>query len=202
MHYGVDVAATRFDDLDRMALEYANTIPRAQILEIGCGKGTLAAAMIARGAQVIAVDIENTLRVPETSQLQFIQADARQLPVDIMHKHYDAIVMQRTFHYLPYEDATQLLTRLSRHSGTTLYISVSGTETAIAKYYPALAAGLPERFARLDNVGQKTFSITAPLCLYSQCEFKQLLTDSGWVIDSLWTSAFGNHKAIAGICAN
>ena len=197
MHYGVDVAATRFDDLDQAVVAYVKTITTAKILEIGCGKGILAAALVAQGGIVTAVDIKDAGNVENTPQLRFIQADAANLPSTVINRHYNVIIIQRTLHYLPYEVANQLLTQLTQERNSKLYISVSGIETAIAKYYPAIDTALSKRFAYLHTVGQDTFSITAPLCLYSKSEFLKLLRDAGWSVESIWTSAFGNHKAIA-----
>ena len=205
MIYGVDIASTRLDDVDKKVLAHAReymargVVP--QVLDAGCGEGGLSAALLALGAAVTAIDIadfshELAQRVASAGGVQgtyqFSQADVRAW-VATTSASYDIVVLQRMLHYVPYGDALAVLTAL-RPRVTHLYLSVTGLGTAIARHYDAASIPVQERFATLDSEGQQLFSITAPLCLYSEAELRQLLSESGWQIDWLRVSDFGNIK--------
>lgn len=204
--YGVDIAVRRADDLDRRLLSIVQEKP-ASVLELGSGAGGQSIRLVQAGAEVTAVDIgkykaayatliEQYALRPE--QLSFIQADLRQLttivPRDVSYTH---CLLQRTLHYLPYPDAVQLLRYCRQIVQGQLFVSVTGIDTAIGAAYPACAIPIEDRFAKLPADAAKTFSITEPLCLYSEAEFRSLLIETGWEIEELWVSAFGNIKVIA-----
>lgn len=210
--YGVDVAATRADDLDRALLQ-AVTEQRTDgllptVLDIGCGSGGLAGRLAATGARVTALDVVNhesawtarnqmlSSNVPPISFITTpLQTYLQQLTT--AQQWFDYVVLQRTLHYLSYQQAGVALQQLSACTTSALYLSVTGTTSAIAAAHPAVAKPLPQRFAPLSSSAQTTFSIQAPICVYRQAEFTSLLEQSNWQVQQQWTSAFGNHKAIA-----
>jgi SAM-dependent methyltransferase len=203
MQYGVDVASTRLDDLDKRVLAAIERMVSARVspcvLDVGCGQGGLAVALAAAGATVTALDIDDyaetiNLRTTNTS-IDFIQADIRDW-VATNTERFDLVVLQRVLHYLPYKDAQIVLEKL-RHVSDKLYLSVTGTTTAIASHYDALTMPITERWGKLDVVGQELFSITAPLCLYAESELGELLKKTGWQIEWLRVSDFGNIKVEA-----
>jgi 2-polyprenyl-3-methyl-5-hydroxy-6-metoxy-1,4-benzoquinol methylase len=205
MQYGVDIANTRIDDLDKRVLAAVNDrIGRGEevtVLDVGCGQGGLTVALAEAGATVTAIDIDDYEEVIRSrhSQLdlsiQFVETDMREW-ITNNHAHLTIVVMQRVLHYLPYADACAVLAKL-RGLTDTLYLAVTGATTAIADHYSVLALPLGERWGRLDAVGQELFSITAPLCLYSEAELRTLLCETGWEIEWLRVSDFGNIKVVA-----
>jgi len=208
MQYGVDVASTRLDDLDKKILAQVHAYIAGgitpHVLDVGCGGGGLTAALLAAGARVTAIDLDDysqvisgrvtTVRNPQ-GNYQFEQADIRTW-VARTSTSYDMVVLQRMVHYLPYEDARSLLAALLPRA-THLYCAITGLRTAIARHYDGARLPLRERFTRLDNEGQQVFSITAPVCLYSEDEVRQLFIESGWQIEWLRVSDFGNTKVVA-----
>jgi 2-polyprenyl-3-methyl-5-hydroxy-6-metoxy-1,4-benzoquinol methylase len=208
MHYGVDVGATRLDDVDKKVLARVRELVVAgrkpMVLDIGAGAGGLAVVLATAGAQVAALDIadyrqEITARAVQAGiavdTIEIVVADAVTWPATTAI-HYDIVVIQRMLHYLPYYDTVVLLERL--HVITDeLYLSVTGTTTAIAKHYSALSEPIEARWGRLDLVGQELFSITAPMCLYSEDEILELLISTGWQVDWHRVSDFGNVKVVA-----
>ncbi|MFM2424437.1 MAG: hypothetical protein RLZZ70_828 [Candidatus Parcubacteria bacterium] len=205
MQYGVDVASTRLDGLDKRVLaDVRERISRGEdvtVLDVGCGQGGLAAALVEAGARVLALDIVDYSEATQThstmhsNAIDFRQADIRDW-LTANTEQFDLVVLQRVIHYLPYTDALAVLERL--HLVTDrLYLSVTGTTTAIARHYDALTQPLPQRWGKLDLLGQELFSISAPLCIYSAEEVRQLLVDTGWCVDWLWVSDFGNCKVVA-----
>jgi SAM-dependent methyltransferase len=205
MQYGVDVAATRLDDLDKMLLsEIAIRRNRGEVvsvLDVGCGKGGLVAALALAGAAVTALDIDDYRDEYVGSKdglVEWLQADVREW-VQSTLQHYDIVVLQRMLHYLPYGDAALVLRCLGQMTNR-LYLSVTGVTTAIASHYAAVHEPIKDRFATLDPLGQELFSITAPMCLYSYAELLQVLTETGWQVEWSRVSDFGNIKVVAVKC--
>lgn len=199
MKYGIDVAVTRIDDLDKYLTEYIRSCKKPVVLELGCGAGGLTTHLMGAGATVCAVDIEDYSEELQVNGIErsvhFITCDMRHLPTEYFETTYAAVIMQRVLHYIPHVDAIRLLRQLHNVSDR-LYISVSGIGTEMALYYKDRQQPLARRFGPLDRTGQDMFSIRAPICLYSQDEFVKTLNAACWEVERVWTSAFGNHKAI------
>jgi SAM-dependent methyltransferase len=210
MQYGVDIAHTRLDDLDRRLLNTVRErVDRGEVvsvLDVGCGQGGLALALARIGATVTAIDIVdysphfqkhtmtlNAEGVP--GSITFEHGDLRTYVAETV-EHFDYVVLQRVLHYVPYAEAQLVLQNCTRIT-TTLYLSLTGATTAIAEQYEALGRPLLQRWGTLDSKGQELFSMTAPLCIYTAEEVRQLLADTGWYPDWLRVSDFGNVKVIA-----
>lgn len=195
MHYGVDIASQRLDDLDKRVLtavrEQIGRGESVSVLDVGCGQGGLASALAEAGAKVMALDIVDYTR-SNNSAIDFMQADISEW-IATNKEQFDLVVMQRMLHYLPYADAWTVLEKL-RLVTDTLYLSVTGMTTAIASHYEAFTFSLPKRWGVLNTAGQELFSITAPLCLYTEDEMRTLLAGTGWKIEWLRVSDFGNIK--------
>ncbi len=144
MEYGEDVASTRLDDLDKRVLAAVERMVSVggvhRVVDVGCGQGGLAVALAAAGATVVALDIDDYKDVIHSrtadAPIDFIQADIRDWVVTNTER-FDLGVLQRVLHYLPYKDAQIVLEKL-RHVSDKLYLSVTGTTTAIASHYDAL----------------------------------------------------------------
>tara|TARA_B100002019_G_C20995983_1_gene462927 strand:+ start:7 stop:660 length:654 start_codon:yes stop_codon:yes gene_type:complete len=203
--YGMDVAAVRADDLDKAALEYIETLEAPKALDLGCGAGGQSLRMQEAGAVVTAIDIDDfssffsvhkSNSESNAQNLDFVQGDLRQIADLVGDSEYDVIVLQRTLHYLSYQEANNLLLALKAKCLGKMFVSVSGLESYLGEDYKDKEVAVGQRFALLNAVDVEKFGISKPICLYSRFEFEQLLSETGWQIESCWTSAFGNHKAI------
>lgn len=203
--YGVDVASVRADDLDKLMLTYAAAHPGARVIDIGCGSGGQSERLAAVGASVVGLDREDhrlafaerrTISGLDESRLAFQQGDVRELAKSIEGQSFAIVCVQRMLHYLTYEEAEKFLQNLHHAVTDRLYISVSGLDSDIGRAYSCREAEIDARFCSLTKKDAETFFITEPICLYTQAEFTELLQVTGWHIEKLWTSAFGNHKAI------
>jgi SAM-dependent methyltransferase len=203
--FGVDVALTRTDDLDKLLLVDISESDDLSVLDLGCGQGGQSLRMAAAGARVVGVDVHNHNEVfrvyreqnniPESS-LRFIQGDVQHYASLTELETFDICCLQRMIHYVPHAQAKQLLTQLKETLAGTLYISVTGIESEIGRVYSDTQKPVAERFCCLEKDAMETFSITEPICLYTQVEFVELLASAGWRVEKVWTSAFGNHKAV------
>lgn len=195
--YGHDISAKRTDDLDKKLLATIANNTKATVLDLGCGAGGLSSQLAEKGAVVTAVDVHDFSAAFSCTGINFIQDDMRSLPNFIGEDEFDYCVLQRVLHYIRYEEALTLLTLLRSIIKEKLFVSVTGLETDIGAYYPCAEMSLPQRFCELDNKeAREKFLITNPVCLYSPEEVGKLLVESGWEIEELWVSAFGNTKAI------
>lgn len=201
----MDVASTRADDLDKMILEEIRWLRNPKVLDLGCGEGGQSARMVMVGAQVLGIDIGDYRAEFESlnaehgfkrKQLVFLKKDALSSLKNFSDKEFDLVCMQRMVHYLPYTEAVELLCDLKRVLKSKLYISVSGLDSEIGRDYKDKDLPVNERFSKLSEKDSGVFSISEPVCLYTKDEFVQLLEDSGWIVEEVWTSAFGNHKAV------
>jgi len=194
--YGVDVAAVRADDLDKKCLKSVASLPNSSILELGCGSGGQTLRMAEAGGVVTAVDIKDySKQFTDVKHVTFIQSDIRNLN-STLGTTFNFCLLQRTVHYLQYDEALNLLRFLRTIVTDNLFISVTGIDSDIGEQYVGRNHPIQERFHCLEVPEQEIFSISEPICLYTPVEFMELLTQSGWVIEECWTSAFGNVKAV------
>lgn len=202
---GVDVASQRADDLDKLVLAKIYSKTTASILELGAGSGGQAFRMVEAGASVMAVDehdfspqyetykIENQL---SSEQLVFTQQTFSEFFSQGAAEQYESALWQRSLHYVPFKDALSFLTQLRTLVSGKLFISVTGLESAVGEGYAGTSLPIEERYCGLSPNASTTFSITEPVCLYTRSEFEEVLKASGWKAEKVWTSAFGNHKAV------
>jgi len=200
--YGVDIGARRSDDLDRLLLEEVASLKISQekvtVANGGSGGPRQSVLMSEKGAHVTSVDILDYGEEYEMKRIKFCQSHISEW-VKEQEKSgniYDLSVLQRVIHYLPFQQAQDLLMSLRNITEQKLFISVSGIESAIGDYYEHKNLPIQDRFCKLEPEGQEKFSITEPVFLYSEEEFINLLTDTGWRVEKVWSSAFGNYKAV------
>lgn len=205
--FGVDVAVQRADDLDKKILSFIKNEKNLSVLELGCGAGGQSARMALVGARVVAIDIYDFSSVFNKlceinnlteGYLRFKQGDIRDFAKITDGQKFDIACLQRVIHYLTFQEALTLLGELRSLISKKLFISVSGINTEIGNNYQHKERDIRERYCHLDNERAELFNIKQPLCLYSKEEFHSLLEKSGWMVEEIWVSAFGNIKAVCG----
>lgn len=86
-----------------------------RVLEVGCGAGGLAHALVAKGALVTGVDpnADAVLAAERSaSSAEFLQAGAEALP--FADRTFDAVVVVNTLHHVPIEMMDQALQEMAR----------------------------------------------------------------------------------------
>lgn len=197
--FGVDVTARRADDLDRKLIAEVEQCARCRVLDLGCGAGGAAARLTALGAHIIGIDqhdFTESFTEAVGSQGKFIQGDIRHLSEILDEQLFDYVLLQRTLHYLPYDEAFVVLKNLQGYIEKKLFLSLSGLHSDLGKVYQVSQLPLSKRFGPLTDTGKETFGINAPLTLYTRDEAVQLTVDAGWKVEAVWQSAFGNIKMI------
>lgn len=215
--HGADIASQRADDLDQMAVQRVVACARTQTttsaLDIACGAGGQAIRMAQSGAQVLALDIMDmesivnaTARryldaIGVTGEVKFMQFDMRRLDLLQLDKLADVIICQRAIHYFAYPEAIRVVAQMRRllAADGRLYLSASGLYSELGLGYPGRLGPVPleNRYSELSPQMQVKHNILGPVCLYSEDDLAQLLTRAGLHPESVFSSKFGNIKAVA-----
>jgi len=203
--HGADIASQRADDLDMMAIDHARSCASVFAIDIACGAGGQAIRLAQEGAVVLATDIADMTGIitPMSANLPgkvtFVKLDMRHLDKLHVEMLADIIICQRAIHYLPFPDAVTaivMIRRLLAPDGR-LYLSASGIHSELGDGYPGRAAALEARYSELDPAMRDKHGIHGPVCLYSEENLAQLLTKGGLATETIFSSKFGNIKAVA-----
>jgi SAM-dependent methyltransferase len=206
--HGADIASQRADDLDLMAIEHTRSRASTFAIDIACGAGGQAIRLANLGATVVATDIEDMTEVIQIAsdnvnppgKVTFVQLDMRNLDKLLIEIQADVIVCQRAIHYLPFQAAVDVLVAIRKLLAPDgkLYLSASGINSELGDGYPGCKEFLNARYTELAPVMRDKHGIHGPVCLYSEGDMTQLLTMGGFTPDKIFSSAFGNIKAVAG----
>ncbi len=203
--FGVDVAVKRTDDLDKKMLAHIRNKSQSKVLDLGCGAGGQSFRLVEAGAKVLAIDVydfseefneyKNSKGI-SNEVLEFVCANISELEKVIRAGGFTDVSIQRTIHYLPYDQAVKLLTFLKTVVSDKLFISATGLTSAVGENYLGKNKSIESRFEKLESAEADIFQIHAPVCLYDEVEFMSLLTKANWEVEEIWQSAFGNIKAV------
>jgi len=219
--HGADISSQRADDLDLMALERLASCSNPVAIDIACGAGGQAIRMARLGATVIAIDIADmgqsilsnavALNDTEPLRIQFIQLDMRFLDTlteaDLQYVSReknkvlkaDIIICQRAIHYFTYLEAVVILAKINQIMAEDgrLYISASGINSELGNDYAGTTMFLDNRYSELSLAMRDKHGIHGRVCLYSEIDMTRLIENSGFSIEALFSSPFGNIKAVA-----
>ena len=81
-----------------------------------------------------------------------------------------------------------------------LYLSVSGLHSELGHGYEAGTAPRAARFGHLAPGMAAKHGIHAAVCLQEEDDLRWLAQRSGYAVQALWTSPFGNLKAVLTSC--
>lgn len=206
--HGADIASQRADDLDLMAIEHTRSRASTFAIDIACGAGGQAIRLANLGATVVATDIEDmtdVIRIASDNinppgKVTFVQLDMRNLDKLHIEMQADVIVCQRAIHYLPFDEAVEVIGAMRQllAPGGKLYLSASGINSELGDGYFGCKEFLESRYTELDAAMRDKHGIHGPVCLYSEEDMAQLLTMGGFTPDRIFSSKFGNIKAVAG----
>ena len=211
---GAAKSSQRTDRLDLAALGRIRArVKRGQTVlaaDLACGLGGQAGRMARVDARVIALDrVDFTESIArqrqaagrEEAALRFVQGDLRELGTVLAEflGRFHVLVCQRALHYLPYDEAVVVVRSMASLVAPDgrLYLSASGLDSALGRDYEAGRRDVKHRFGRLAPERIHRHQIAEPVCLYRWEEFSALLGRAGLRVGRLWSSRFGNVKAIA-----
>jgi len=206
--HGADIASQRADDLDLGCLDYVrkqiDVKKKLQVLDIGGGLGAQSFRVADLGAEVLMIDLSDREKNIEAynvragrKAIRFLRQDVRE--IDTWPQDIGCVYSQRMLNYLPYPDALELLTTLSRCvlPGAFFFFSSGGIDTEYGRDYPDRDKPMEERFTFLTPAMAAKHTITSKVCLYREAELCALAGRAGLTVDHAWTSPFGNPKVVA-----
>lgn len=211
--HGVDIASQRADELDNESLAYIRARTEAghkvTAIDLGGGFGAHAIRMAQAGAAVVMIDIADmaTERLSRASadegippdRLTFLRKDFAELSEDEIPADFDLLYSQRAIHYVSYRTALPLMRKFfqSMVRGGAIFLSAAGYDTEYGKTYPDRSKPIEDRFNHLEPDMQAKHGIEQKIVTYKKEEMLALLQSAGFEGIRVWTSRFGNIKAVA-----
>ncbi len=205
--HGTDIASQRIDDLDRRCLlDILNgVLDRGVALDVGCGSGYHGLRMASLGCPTILIDL-----LDMSERVRAIKASFPDLNVSYYHgpiekfllsyreANISAFYSQRTIHYMTFQESVNILTQARKilNKRSKVYISASGLNSELGAGYGHAARDVRERFSDLSAEMAQKHSIGEKVCLYTEKDVELLAKLSGFHVDEVWSSRFGNVKAI------
>ncbi|MDA0692206.1 MAG: class I SAM-dependent methyltransferase [Nitrospinae bacterium] len=204
---GVDISSQRMDDLDRKCLQFALEQKSDDLaaVDLGCGLGVQGTRLALTGIKTLLIDsndignrVAQCAGLLNLQNIKFLQKDARLLlPQDLPEK-IQILYSQRFIHYLKFEEAEALIKMMAEkmETGGRVFLSASGIDTELAVGYRDREKAVHDRYSPLNKEIALKHQIHEPVCLYSEMDLKQLLEAHGFKEVLVWSSEFGNIKAI------
>lgn len=210
---GVDIASQRRDKLDTESLRYirsrVKTGRKTIALDLGGGFGAHAIRMAQEGAVVLMIDVagmaaEQFARASANQgfppgRLTFLQKDFTQLSPEDIPAGFHVLYSQRAIHFVNYRTAKELMRRLFIHMapGGAAFVSATGYDTECGRTYLDRSKPVEDRFNHLAPDMQQKHGIEQRLVIYREQDLTALLRSAGFRDVRVWTSSFGNIKAVA-----
>lgn len=200
--HGADISSQRLDMLDRDSISHCLKFDKLRCLDLGCGLGEQAIRFAAINASVVAVDfIKMSDRLRKANELfsdriEYIEGDARDA-IDDLEAPFDCIYAQRFIHYLRADEAIELMRKLKALLSPSgkVFISASGMKSELGIDYKHRNQPWTRRFASLSSPIGRKHMILEPVCLYMPDDMATLAHNSGYTLDKMHVSEFGNLKA-------
>lgn len=150
--------------------------PGERILDLGCGDGTLTAALVAAGADVVGLDPDPSMRAAAAARgLAVIAGDGQRLDFDGV---FDAVFSNAALHWMPDQDAVAAgVFRALKPGGR--YVGECGAFMNIAAIRAATRAVLLAHGHDADALGAQVYqSAQAFTARHAAAGFTAIETDS------------------------
>jgi SAM-dependent methyltransferase len=167
---------TMLGSISAVLVESLTVEPEQRVLDVGCGTGTLTAAVAALGAIAIGTDISPTMIAgarDRFADLEFFVADAQ---VDDLHGPYDAIVSR--FGVMFFDDPVAAFANLAASAidGAPLnFVCWRGLDLN-----PVFTAGSSALSAALPAAPPLDPHAPGPMAFADEARLRGLLIDGGW----------------------
>ena len=158
-------------------IEALTVQPGGQVLDVGCGPGTLTAAVTKLGLQVVGADISSSMVAGARARFPGLTFEVADAQTDDLGGPYDAVVSR--FGVMFFEDpvaAFRNIARFTADGGTLLFVCWRGVSenpifTSGAR---ALRAALPEPPPPADPLAP------GPTAFADDARLRAILIDAGW----------------------
>ena len=199
------------DELERMAVEEAikrrcyNPNPTA--LVVPDGRCNLSFELGRKGVLVTAADSgewddESAAQLfPATarSHLSFAPITLTDLGSKLPNEPFDIVFCDRNLCAMPYKEAREVVRNLLRRLkiGGRLYLSLLGLHSELGEGYDGAEIEVNQRYFALKPIIAEKYSISGPVCLYSERNFFTLILEAGGGVLRSFTTTHGNVKGVA-----
>jgi SAM-dependent methyltransferase len=201
--YGIDVSSKRLGYLDREVLKFALDWKGSKFsVEFGAGSGRLSLILALLGYRVYIYDLGDVelLNLAKTLKLKIFheKTDIRYIKTSDLPEKISIFVAERVLHYLRFEESRRVLARVIRRmeKGGRLFLSLSGINSPIGKYYEHRDFPVEKRFCLPSREVMEKFKIDVPICLYDIEDLRRLLDGFPVREVKLRITAFGNVEGI------
>lgn len=199
------------DELERMAVEEAikrrcfNPNPTA--LVVPEGRCNLSFELGRKGVMVTAADSgewddESAAQLfPATSRshVQFLPITLGEVGHKLPNEPFDLVICNRNLCSMPYKEAREAIRHLLRRLkiGGRLYLSLLGLHSELGEGYTGVDMDIGQRFCELAPTIAEKYSISGPVCLYTERNFFTLIMEAGGGVLRSFTTTHGNVKGVA-----
>ncbi len=206
--HGIDISQLRLDDLDKQILHFALDYKAGDkvAVDLGCGFGRVSIMLALAGFEVWLFDKrdlrEHFTKISEAltmeGKLKFFQKDITKITKEDLPKKYSITIAQRVLHHLPFMNAQILIEIIGENVGREgkVFTSFSGLTSEIGQNYKHGGNTIEDRYCKISKENQEKFGISDSICLYNEEDVKKLFSNTNLRQQELYTSSFGNIKAI------
>jgi len=204
--HGGDISSQRFDIIDKKSLQYViNKDTELTAVDIGCGLAAQGLRFSLVGSDVTLIDIMDISdrisvlnNLFEIVEMDFLNKDVRDISPEDLPTKIDLVYSQRFIHYLPFEEAKEVIKMIGDRvkSGGRIYISASGLQTELGEGYPDNNKPPENRYSCLKPSVAEKHGIHNQVCLYKKEDMEELLSVAGFDPIDVFASEFGNIKGI------
>lgn len=203
--HGPDIASQRLDDLDKRALDAVlRSDERPACVDLGCGFGWQGLRFALLGARSYLFDLQREpaviaqLRAETKLPITFWSGDVNAIAEADLPPQVDIGFSQRFIHFLRFEQATALLSRVAARMqpGAPFFISGTGIDSELGDGYAGKECSVASRFAPIKPEMAQKHGILEPVCLYNEDDLSLLMSSAGFERVEIWRSTFGNIKGV------
>ncbi|MFH1158209.1 MAG: methyltransferase domain-containing protein [Pseudomonadota bacterium] len=211
--HGRDISSRGQDELDirsretvRQRVDAGNEV---YAVDLGGGLGAHSVRMAEAGAAVTMIDLAPAAAkhfnkaveqgIIASGSVRFVQKNFRDIADKDLPEKIDVLYSQRALHYVPYNEAKSVLSKLFNRmtKNGVVFISAAGLDAEYGKTYPDRDKPVEERFSLLAEDMQKKHGVTHELVLYKEEDMARLLETSGFRDIKITRSGFGSIRATA-----
>ncbi|MDX2027681.1 MAG: class I SAM-dependent methyltransferase [Alphaproteobacteria bacterium] len=207
--HGASISEQREDALDRACRRYVGLLrsrdASVNVADLGGGPGAQSKKLAALGANVWLFDLtDQAQRIQDFNEqlgrnaITFVHGDLRGVRNGEVPAQLNCLYSQRMLDCIPFNSARTILTNFSarlRHDAG-VFLSAAGLNSELGRNYLHRDFPVERRYTVLADDMARKHGLFAAECLYTEGDMARLMAESGLRPREIWSSPFGNIKAI------